>query len=89
MEPSGAIEHEIAMGVCPELHGKFPDVVALQFFLLDSGCQGIGNQVERGRAPRAEVVREPAGAGAGTGENVIEDTGMGQGVIQVAVHDVD
>ncbi len=77
------------MGLGPERHGELPDIVAIELAGLDPLAKGVGYNVESGRAAGAEVVGEAAGAGPGSGENVVENAGMGKGVVHVAVHDMD
>src|SRR5271170_6781895 len=89
MESAGTVKDKIAVSVRPKLHGDFPDVVALELLDLDAGSDGIGDDVEGWREPGAEVSGKLASAWAGAGEDVIEDAGMGEGVVHVAVHAMD
>lgn len=88
MEAPGAEKDEITVGMGPEFHGDLPDVVALEFLESDAGCDGIGDEVERRREPRAEVAGKLASSWTRTGKHVIEDARMGQRVVHVTVHHV-
>src|SRR5215472_1401075 len=85
----GAIQHDVAVYVSPLGEGHFPNIILFEVTTLHGRRNRVRNGIEGGGTASAKIFGETARTRARAGENVVEDTGTGKSVVDVAFHHSD